>query len=47
MVIESIVTCYLLEGDDPVIDSFDIGKAYYYDEKGNLIETKELFFPPF
>lgn len=48
MVIESIKTCYLLEGgDDPVIDSFDIGKAYYYDEKGNLIETKELFFPPF
>ena len=46
-VIKSIKTEYLLEGDDPEIDSFEIGKAYYYDEKGNLIETKELFSPTF
>ncbi len=46
-VIESIETSYLLEGGDPEIDSFEFGKAYYYDEKGNLVETKELFTPSF
>ena len=46
-VIKSITNDYLKDGGSPEIDSFEIGKAYYYDDKGNLIETKELFFPKF
>ena len=46
-VIKSITNDYLIEGDSPETDSFEIGKAYYYDDKGNLIETKERFFPSF
>ena len=46
-VIKSITNDYLIEGDSPEMDSFEIGKAYYYDDKGNLIETKERFFPSF
>ena len=46
-VIKSITNNYLKEGGSPEMDSFEFGKAYYYDEKGNLIETKERFFPSF
>ena len=46
-VIKSITNDYLIEGDSPEMDSFEIGKAYYYDDKGNLIETKERIFPTF
>jgi hypothetical protein len=46
-VIESITNDYLKEGGSPEMDSFEIGKAYYYDDKGNLIKTEERFFPSF
>ena len=46
-VIKSITNNYLKEGGSPEMDSFEFGKAYYYDDKGNLIKTEERFFPSF
>ena len=46
-------TCYLRLGRggeqnvNTVIKEFEIGKAYYYDDKGNLIKTEKRFFPSF